>query len=1346
MSTSRIAWTRYVVPRGTPIHFDAEGFTRDPETLPALQPDALTLDAMLGTQCLVLLGEPGLGKSDTLEQAYERTCATIPASERLYLDGRDQFDPKTDLFDTPQFTRWRDEGLPLHLFIDSVDEGPSDLIPRLLSKLRNDRPRQAMHLRLACRTGELPEQLDRELPSLWPERATFFELIPLTPEAIELSAGPRAADFLESVRRRGIASLASRPVTLEFLLGLFHAHEDLPDTRAELYERGCRFLCEESSATRSDRDRHGKLDPDRRLDIASQIAAVCTIARRSLVQRAHDRGQLANDAIRWRDLRTPADLDGQRPAVGDDELREVLRQTALFRSQGPLYLGFAHASYTAFLAARFLKDHHIRLADLVARCTAQAHPGPLPAAVRDLAGWLAHDDANAWQWLLEHDPRVLVVSDLRGTCPADRADLVDVLLAHASEQRLPLHDLEAHYRHLVHAGLADQLRPWILDGERHFLARELAVLIAGACACRALQRELVALVLDTHEPASRLRSGALYALSRIDVPDTLRALLPLLVDPSSSAPDPWSRGRLMRLLWPNHLSRAELFTILDAAVARNDDELSYFIEHRLVPAASIDLLVELFAWLRALPRGTSRHRTATVVREHLLGRALGALDHPELRSALAAYLVGCTRSHEDPFWHMVQHRHQSYLELSERSTRRTIVAAIVEAATDHLRYDRLESWKLLDAEDLGWLLDRYRAEPPCRARWIDLLAGAVEDPLPSGETADRLADTAERDKKLRTALWRWLGPVALDSPEAGAMREAHGRREEWAAESHRRDADHERHLEWESGQLPRLIAAIDAATTDESSLRELFHHIQYYGGDDGGYRLPIDLLSTLAWTALPEPSRDRLRTLALAVLRTVPLPQESHLFPSRYHTPYLVHYSFLRLVHAQSPDWLAAQPVERWEVWSPAIVFNNHDLDDAVHSKLLQSAYRCAPRVVTWCFALLLDRASEAQHFAIAFACIKQALGVNAVDFVAAKVHDDAYPAEPYGALLECMLDSPRTGEAEAILDRLLVGPLDRPEPRARARIAAEILWRHASDFAWPRLAPIFIAHPDFAVEVLHRAIARCFHLQGQLWDSKDEATLVEVYTWLAERFPESQDPPFTGRRRDDDARYRLGELRNSLRHNLQARGTPSSLAALERLQPLLPGEASLTWSCGYARDAVANETWRPLAPDQILRLNPRRSEPARHLFDIFLDHFTIAEMRAFADACSPPFAKELPAGTASAATVAYELGVALSEREAPADTHARLHRLRPELADELARLATVTPLPLQEHVLRVGADLDRLASERREDERLTGFALARLANFSLLHAQPGKRRAYKLLAGLTLLAVLAWLVGVVLG
>ncbi|MFZ6184228.1 NACHT domain-containing protein [Nannocystis pusilla] len=1268
-----MAWTRYVVPRGKPIQFDIDGFPHEPTRIPALQPDAWTLDDMLATQCLVLLGEPGLGKSVTLLQAYERIHPAVPETERLYLDGRDQFDPEVDLFKAPQFIRWRDEGRPLHLFIDSLDEGPSGLTPRLLSKLRGDRPRSRMHLRLACRTGELPEQLDRELPQLWPEQTNFFELVPLTQEDIALTAGIRAPAFLESVRRQGIASLAILPVTLQFLLQLFHEHKDLPDTRAELYEQGCRILCEESSVTRSDRGAHGRLDPDRRLDIASQIAAVCTLARRPLVQRKHDRGQLANDAIRWRDLRTSWDPEAQRPAVGDDELRETLHQTGLFRSQGPLYLGFAHASHIAFLAARFLKSRRIRLPDLVARCTAHVTPGPLPATVRDLAGWLAHDDPEAWKWLLEHDPRVLLLSDLRRTSPTDRAALTATLIEHANTQRLPLHGLAAHYRHLAHDGLADQLRPWIRDRERHFLARETAIKIAGACACREMEPELVNLVL-ADEP-NRLRGEALYTLSRIGAPDTWRALLPLLTDPNCSAPDPWSRGRLIRLLWPDRILPGELIAILDAAVTRGDDQLSYFIEHTLVPTASDDLLVELFGWLRAVHPDKYHTRTPNGLREQLLDRALRNLESPKILEALAHYLFLRTRSHEDPFWYHDGGKHRSLLESSDRSTRRTVISAMFKVGNSRIRHDRLKSWNLLDAGDLDWLVEQYLEEPhPTRRAGLrDLLAGAVEDPLPSGVTAVRLWDAVEQDGELRTALWRWLGPVALDSEEARDMRKAHEQREKWADESRQREASLERDREWECGQLPRLIQAMNEATTDMKVLHELFHKIQYFKHDDRGYPVPTDIPATPAWKALPEASHARLLSLATEVLGAPLLPHEPHPFPSRYRAPFLVHYSFLRLVQAQSPGWLEAQPVERWKVWMPAIVFNTSNIENKeAHTDLLRAAYGCAPDAVKLGFALLLSCVTHAAQFEVVFTWIEQILGDGAIAFVELKLEDDTYPAEPYGALLECLLKSPRVNEVAAILDRLLGGPLDRPEPRARACVAAEILWRRAPDFAWPRLVLLFESHTDFAIEVLNRAAARHLSIQGELWNNKDEDALVAVYAWLAERFPEKLDPPSTGRIVDNDERHRLGRLRNSLRHNLQARGTPSSLAALERLKTLLPGETSLTWSCGYARDSVADATWRPLAPDQILRLHHRRPRPPRDLYDFFLDNLSAAEMRRLADDFAPPFPEELPAGTASSATLAYELSQALARRESLRDSCARLRQIRPELADELDHLAAI--------------------------------------------------------------------------
>ncbi|WP_218275775.1 hypothetical protein, partial [Pseudomonas sp. GW531-R1] len=55
---------------------------------------------------------------------------------------------------------------------------------------------------------------------------------------------------------------------------------DLPKNHVELYERGCRILCEESTESRRSAGRKGLLSLDERLAIASRIAAVTQFGNR----------------------------------------------------------------------------------------------------------------------------------------------------------------------------------------------------------------------------------------------------------------------------------------------------------------------------------------------------------------------------------------------------------------------------------------------------------------------------------------------------------------------------------------------------------------------------------------------------------------------------------------------------------------------------------------------------------------------------------------------------------------------------------------------------------------------------------------------------------------------------------------------------------------------------------------------------------------------------------------------------------------------------------------------------------------------------------------------------------
>src|SRR5262249_5943123 len=80
------------------------------------------------TPCLVLLGEPGIGKSHEMQQQYERakTQAAETSDAWLRFDLRDfQTDERfcNKVFENPTFRAWRNGTHHLYLYLDSLDEG-----------------------------------------------------------------------------------------------------------------------------------------------------------------------------------------------------------------------------------------------------------------------------------------------------------------------------------------------------------------------------------------------------------------------------------------------------------------------------------------------------------------------------------------------------------------------------------------------------------------------------------------------------------------------------------------------------------------------------------------------------------------------------------------------------------------------------------------------------------------------------------------------------------------------------------------------------------------------------------------------------------------------------------------------------------------------------------------------------------------------------------------------------------------------------------------------------------------------------------------------------------------------
>jgi hypothetical protein len=230
MLNNNYDWIRYWYPKRESVKFDNEGFPYEPGFL---NPNLVTLASIKHYPCLVLFGEPGLGKSTALTEeshASRQSAETVSLFRDLaiYSTGAELVH---DIFEDPAFLSWHSGNCVLELFLDSLDEcrlHVRTIDALLLARLqRYDLSR--LRLRISCRTADWSAVLEKGLPQLWSaEEIAQFRLAPLSRQHVEVAARTEsidADDLFRQIQQKQVTALAINPVTLKMLLDLYLSSE-----------------------------------------------------------------------------------------------------------------------------------------------------------------------------------------------------------------------------------------------------------------------------------------------------------------------------------------------------------------------------------------------------------------------------------------------------------------------------------------------------------------------------------------------------------------------------------------------------------------------------------------------------------------------------------------------------------------------------------------------------------------------------------------------------------------------------------------------------------------------------------------------------------------------------------------------------------------------------------------------------------------------------------------------------------------------------------------------------------------------------------------------------------------
>ena len=1167
---------RFWCPRDDAYTLDADGFLRDPTAtsfgMQSANPGAIRTGELGEHRCLVLLGEPGAGKSTAIAETARLAGDGVPVVSINLASYGSEDRLVREVFNDPEIVAWAVGSGPLLLVLDSLDEVRARIphVGAVIADRVRRLPYDRLFLRIACRTADWPPGLEQSLEELFGTIAVV-EILPL--RRVDVSAIASAwcdsARFLDEVVKASAGPLAARPLTLRFLARGYGRSGRLPERGAELYAAGVRHLCEEQNSGRLDAGLGGTFHVDLRVAVARRIAAATVFGGLAAIWTGPDVGADGEDTA-------VSDLAGsfEPTSSGTVEVTvpmvlEAMR-TGLYTGRGGQRLGWAHATFADFLAAEWVVAN---LSSEQARTLFLGPDGRCWPQTRLTAAWTVAIAPDRFEFLVLADPAAF---QGEVELPGDklRATVIDGLFLTANT--LISKRWESSYEALRHRDVAEQIRPHLHDADAD--RRRLAIQLADECAPLDLRDDLVTIAIDINaEPQDRVAAGAV--MTRL--PDQYRtaALRPLAIDAVARGDDPEDdlKGVALLASWPHAMSNAEVFAVLTPRRRRNyHGSYANFLERFREGLVAADIDAGL-RWLLS-------DLNAPVV-DHVLGALANrvlmlAASRPTDRAVVDAFTqVVCARAEHYEGVLFEDFRDDERDDpLADPLLRRAVVVAVLAAdPTSWMALSGIgaDSLSLVRAEDLAWLVELYpEVERETRDAVRSLFQWTYSVEIP--EHRDLVLSMSREHPLHIDLVHAWVDTVVLTSPEADKMR----RERESALSRRRANVDTKDDInELIEERLSRFDEGEGAGFWYSMRLLTVAPGSKHFGAE-----FDPDVVGMKRWPTLSEGLQARLVDSADRYLRSQQCQSQEWLEkPELHYYPADAGYRAMVLLLRVAPERLHQLPAPAWIEWAPVLVswstamVNGATWDDKVQLLGLagsEALARARVALLTRVEANILRgerplASNEASYLwdeaiAVGYLSLARSAGGESLEELVASLAKNDF----------------------GILRELLLEWLGDASDDSRRHLAARTLIDHDLERSWPAVRAALETDPKSAEQVLGRAMVV---LGYETFDHVPAAVIADIYLWLRERFPSESDPQF------DEAHFvgpreQIGEWRDRLLRRLRDEGSLESVEAIRGIMAAAPSDRWLVRVLAIAEAGLRSNRWTPTPMSQLIRLARDRS------------------------------------------------------------------------------------------------------------------------------------------------------------
>jgi hypothetical protein len=1206
MKKTHYNWKRYWCLRDGGFHIDANGFLLRGEYL---NKDTIEFESIAETPCLVLLGEPGIGKSRALQDAVEFVSQSFPNDKCYSLDLR-SFGSETRLFDALFKGRaiedWLNGSHRLHLFLDSFDECllRVDTVAALLAdELKTGKyPIERLLFRITSRTAEFPRGLEKDLREIWKsgdgetERIKIYELCPLQASDVWAAAqieGIAPESFFKEMTAKNAGTLAARPVTLRFLLNLYRKNNSFPDKLTDLYEQGCRVLCDEQNdERRASPVLKGKLTADQRLQIAGRIAAVMVFCNKIAVWKDAETGESEDTDILIREIagefEKSANIDFP---VTEKAVRETLVQTGLFTARGASRLGWSHQTFAEFLAAWYVARQNIGTHQILSLVTypsdAQKQITP---QLQEAAAWLASLRPDIFDELLKTDPLLLLKSDVASFSADLRTKLVDELLKIFAAEQASDWGWHSYYPRLKHPDLAAQLLPVIKDKNAHYLARRFAIDVAEACELRELQNDLAEVILDETE-ADYVRSNAGYALWHVGDAQTKKRIKHYAINGSPNDKDERVRGIALLCNWNENLTAEEVFASLVHSPHLHDSYGLFLSSHFLSKLKIADLPVAL-RWVKENAEQFGHDFSIERVIDEIMLLGWQNLDAPEVLQTFAEAALVRLRlfNHHVIKISNIYEGEQISGSLADNGKRRKVLRAIAPLLNKKTHdFFRVFRSPLLrpTKEDLPFLINRLADSNSAgeQENLAEIITEFYRFAPIEPEVFGFLYEGYTRSENVRNFFSHIIELVELNSEIALKMKSDYANALKQQKEFAEMEAEHRPPL-LDPPPKERVLKILERIEKGEKLFFWLTQELslesdsQFYSSD-----WEADATKLPGWAEADLQTRDRIIEAAKNHILHGDPENKEWVGTNSFQYSALGGFRALVLLLETAREFIQELNDEVWEKWAAIIALHpsfGRDEKSETHSFLNREVYKHAPDEIIATILKVIDAANEKEDHLFFERNWEAYWDEKFKTALREKLNDAKLKFSIWGRILEKLLehgDAPTQEIAQNILTAFVAGEAEKE----LALLATASLMRHARgadwwNFVWQAIEK----DADFG-----RAFVESICFQTRPVNKLNERESAAFYLWMTEVFPPSEDPEIPmGHTYAVGTRMEITTFRDSVLGDLKQRGTPESLAALERIATASPELSKrLHWTLIEARENLRRHTWQPPTPAELLAL-----------------------------------------------------------------------------------------------------------------------------------------------------------------